>query len=968
MVVQGRRWLAWALLVLVLVLPELPGTHGTEYSDCLELYSDNKCLHPRGTGTPGKSKQSVYCVDHDDAETCIDATDFLESYTIDCNTSIISVWVGTSGIGCKQDAGHSNISMSGCTFLFKATGESNVYGRLKCNTVAQRDESVPYRIWSSRMLYSRLCPQLVSSIPNSRLQRLTFALPCLLGPGPRRAYSTTASFVVAFAFNGLVGLLCIIIFVFVRPRFPQLYEPRTLDADTEMRAADHGWVGWLRSILSIGDDEIFRKCGLDSTMYLVMFRYATFLFFCMAFYVLIVLMPINSRGKFLSGFLFAHNRRTSNRSWMCDHFVLAGEIQEHGIDRVSLANVPEGSDYLWAHLVAAYLVALLAMYLLDHAYRKFVRFRREYLQNRRADSYVVMVRDIPSSCRDDRGLAHYYREEARCSDIYPDVLAATRARNIDALHPVSEQRLKTAIKLERYTFRDQRDGGTARMSIGGTCSGDQRPAVEYLGRTLEQQNADFASARRSAIHVNSYHATGFVAFASQRSATVAAQVLHCAEPYTWSTQRAPEPQDLVWENIGVTSQERAHRTAIASLITGALVVLWVIPVTFVASITTLETLDLWADGLDDVADASPLVQGMVQGVIPTLLLVIFMAVLPGIMKFISRKEGIASKSEIGRSAMAKLFWFQILNVFLVSFIAGSILDIADNFSRDPRGVLKLLGGAIPRTGTFFTTYVMLRSVTGYPTMLLRVWEVLWSLIVGLFYTQTPRELEKARREETWNVAPAAAGDILVFLVGVVYVVVTPIIAPFLVLYFGLGYLTIRHLLYYVYRPTPDSGGLLWPMLFNRLMVALLIAELVVAGVFSVKNNPPVAAMMLPLAAFTLWFWFRTHKGLEAVGDYLPMEVAAEEAPLDEADLQDYVQPELLEVDHLELHHLSHTSYTLSDIPEDLKSKLIYQCDETDKGTTGVAAAFRRSSVNVDRPPSASNTAMTAFEEEADVEA
>ena len=55
---------------------------------------------------------------------------------------------------------------------------------------------------------------------------------------------------------------------------------------------------------------------------------------------------------------------------MCDHFVLAGEIQEHGIDRVSLANVPEGSDYLWAHLVAAYLVALLAMYLLDHAYRK----------------------------------------------------------------------------------------------------------------------------------------------------------------------------------------------------------------------------------------------------------------------------------------------------------------------------------------------------------------------------------------------------------------------------------------------------------------------------------------------------------------------------------------------------------------------------------------------------------------------
>jgi hypothetical protein len=62
-----------------------------------------------------------------------------------------------------------------------------------------------------------------------------------------------------------------------------------------------------------------------------------------------------------------------------------------------------------------------------------------------------------------------------------------------------------------------------------------------------------------------------------------------------------------------------------------LVLLWVVPVTFVASITTLETLDVWADGLSSVDDAHPILAGLVQGVIPTLLLVIFMAVLPYLM-------------------------------------------------------------------------------------------------------------------------------------------------------------------------------------------------------------------------------------------------------------------------------------------------------------------------------------------------
>ena len=76
---------------------------------------------------------------------------------------------------------------------------------------------------------------------------------------------------------------------------------------------------------------------------------------------------------------------------------------------------------------------------------------------------------------------------------------------------------------------------------------------------------------------------------------------------------------------------------------------------------------------------------------------------------------------------------------------------------------------------------------------------------------------------------------LIFTVGMTYCVVAPVITPFLLFYFGFGYLTLRYMLYYVYRPSPDSGGLLWPLMFNRLMVGMLVSQLTVAGVLSVKE-------------------------------------------------------------------------------------------------------------------------------------
>jgi hypothetical protein len=40
---------------------------------------------------------------------------------------------------------------------------------------------------------------------------------------------------------------------------------------------------------------------------------------------------------------------------------------------------------------------------------------------------------------------------------------------------------------------------------------------------------------------------------------------------------------------------------------------------------------------------------------------------------------------------------------------------------------------------------------------------------------------------------------------------------------------------FVYNPAFDSGGLLWPLLFDRLMLGLMIAQFVVTAVLGVKE-------------------------------------------------------------------------------------------------------------------------------------
>ena len=72
-------------------------------------------------------------------------------------------------------------------------------------------------------------------------------------------------------------------------------------------------------------------------------------------------------------------------------------------------------------------------------------------------------------------------------------------------------------------------------------------------------------------------------------------------------------------------------------------------------------------------------------------------------------QGIPAKSWINISMMEKYYYFQVVNVFFVSLVAGSAFNALGNIIDSPTSIISLLGESIPRTGYFFTNYVMLQG-------------------------------------------------------------------------------------------------------------------------------------------------------------------------------------------------------------------------------------------------------------------
>ncbi|MBD4020068.1 hypothetical protein GUI04_13840, partial [Xanthomonas citri pv. citri] len=76
---------------------------------------------------------------------------------------------------------------------------------------------------------------------------------------------------------------------------------------------------------------------------------------------------------------------------------------------------------------------------------------------------------------------------------------------------------------------------------------------------------------------------------------------------------------------------------------------------------------------------------------------------------------------------------------------------------------------------------------------------------------------------------------LYFLLGLVYSTVTPILLPFIIVFFAFAYLVFRHQVINVYDQKYESAASYWPDVHRRILIGLMISQFLLMGLLSTKQ-------------------------------------------------------------------------------------------------------------------------------------
>jgi len=84
----------------------------------------------------------------------------------------------------------------------------------------------------------------------------------------------------------------------------------------------------------------------------------------------------------------------------------------------------------------------------------------------------------------------------------------------------------------------------------------------------------------------------------------------------------------------------------------------------------------------------------------------------------------------------------------------------------------------------------------------------------------------------------------------------------------MAYLIAKYMFVYVYKPEFDSGAKFWPLVFNRIIAAILLGQLTLIGLFVFKKFIG-GIIIFPLPILTLVFRAYIHKRFDPPCQYLP---------------------------------------------------------------------------------------------------
>ncbi|ONK64886.1 uncharacterized protein A4U43_C07F31100 [Asparagus officinalis] len=578
--------------------------------------------------------------------------------------------------------------------------------------------------------------------------------------------------------------------------------------------------GWIVKAWKTSDEELLASAGLDAVAFVRMLVFSIRIFSIAAVVCVLGILPLNYYGQYMN------------------HV----EIPSESLDVFTIANVAEGSQWLWVHCLALYIISCSACILLYYEYRRIARMRLIHITQSPPSPchFTVLVRSIPWS--DERSLSDTVKSffmKYHASG-YLSHQMIYRVGKVQKLMNKAEKVYK---KIWLNAIAMEKKCSPLKYKCGLCAGATNSPQLYHNNLGAKNMSLDQSDSSPKLKEC----AAAFVFFKTRYAAVIASEVLQSSNPMSWVTDLAPEPHDVYWSNLRIPFRQLWFRR-IATLF-GSIVflLLFLIPVTFVQGLSQLDQLHKTFPFLKGILKKRFMSQ-IVTGYLPSVIFVLFLYIVPPVMMLFSTVEGSISRSGRKRSACYKVLYFTIWNVFFANVLSGSVISQINTIS-SPKEIPSQLAKAVPRQATFFITYVLTSGWASLSSEIILLFGLVWNLI---------RRYILGRKDESTSVPSfpyhTEVPRVLLFgLLGFTCAILAPLILPFLLVYFLLGYVVYRNQILNVYIPKYETGGQMWPIAHNTTIFSLLLAQIIALGVFGLKKSPVASGFVIPLLLFTLLF-------------------------------------------------------------------------------------------------------------------
>eukprot|EP00963_Diacronema_lutheri_P000173 scaffold6_cov330-Pavlova_lutheri.AAC.25 len=660
-----------------------------------------------------------------------------------------------------------------------------------------------------------------------------------------------------------------------------------------------GAFAWIKELFKYNEGDVLRTRGADKAVFLMVEKLIIKLALIFSVLGWVILVPI---------------------------YMTSGGTLQPSIDvwfnQFSLSRVEPKSSRLWASMIMCYLFSFISFWFLMDLTRKIAKIRIESLSIGDAGikAFSTLVTDLPSQPEDEE-----YEKVDGMKDAAPlatkgasfaKSLKASLAKNsnlkrddvirfFEAEFPNEIEQVSCSPsdtkEVEKLWIRYEKNlKKLARAKADYEISDGQgfllmKKNAPKLDSSVPKQAKKLEEIKEKYIHymekttrmraeleklqleaLNQPVAAAVVTFKSRKTAVLAGQSLHASDGNLWLASPAEEPTAMVWANL---STKKARRYWMSKAVTGLLILLvlfWMIPVFFVASLTTLSNLEKW---LPFIKDLPEWFRGFLQGFLPGLALLLFNLLLLPICRFLTFLEGVPTLPQLESGTATKLFVFSVFNTFLGVTVMASILGELDNIldgGLDFMDIIKLLGEAVPTTAIFFLNYILLQSWVGWPVDLSRVVSIIVYHIKIRFLCRTEEEVQDTIAAEGPLFPRAISKNLFILLVAVVFSTIHPLVPPFAALSMLVGYFVhLNNFLFVTSKNQYESGGLLWMPIMQKVCWILVLAQLTLAGVLLLKESPIAAAILVPLVLLTYGFYSYVYERYGRAMLFVPLQIVCE---------------------------------------------------------------------------------------------